>query len=108
MLTYLIFLTFIFVKISDANADLDESVGAASNDHEHFTLPKKQKLSSNTPKRKNITQDMVNEMKIKVMEEQLKIMKKEHDKKMEILEIKLEIKRTHAEIIYRPIYDLCN
>ena len=98
MLTYLVFLTFIFVKISDTNADLDESVGAAPNDHEqHFTLPKKQKLSSNTPKRKNITQDMVNEMKIKVMEEQLKIMKKEHDKKMEILEIKLEIKKTKRE-----------
>ena len=47
MLTYLVFLTFIFVKISDTNADLDESVGAALNDHEqHFTLPKKQKLSS--------------------------------------------------------------
>ena len=60
----------------------------------------------------HITQDMVNEMKIKVMEEQLKIIKKEHDKKMEILEIKLEAKKnqkkTHAEIIYRPIYDLCN
>ena len=77
MLTYLVFLTFISVKISDTNADLDESVGAALNDHEqHFTLPKKRKLSSNTPKQKNITQDMVNEMKIKVMEEQLKIMKK--------------------------------
>ena len=98
MLTYLIFLTLIFVKISDTNADLDESVGAALNDYEqHFTLPKKRKLSSNTPKRKNITQDMVNEMKIKVMEEQLKIMKKEHDKKMEILEIKLEIKKTKRE-----------
>ena len=65
MLTYLVFLTFIFVKISDTNADLDESVSAAPNDHEqHFTLPKKQ-LSSNTPKRKNITQDMVNEMTLK-------------------------------------------
>ena len=28
-------------------------------------------LSSNTPERKSITQNMVNEMKIKVMEEQL-------------------------------------
>ena len=84
MLTYLVFLTFIFVKISDSNADLDESVGAALNDHEqHFSLPKKRKMSSNTPKLKNITQDIVNEMKIKVMEEQFKIMKKEHDKKME-------------------------
>ena len=46
-----------------------------------------------TLKRKSITQDMVNEVKIKVMEKQLKIIKKEHDKKMEILEIKLEIKK---------------
>ena len=45
MLTYFVFLTFIFVKISDTNADLDESVGAALNDHQqHLTLPKKQKL----------------------------------------------------------------
>ena len=94
MLTYSVFLTFIFVKISDANADLDESVGAALNDHEqHFTMPKKRKLSSNTHKRKNTTQYMVSEMKIKVIKEQLKIMKKEHDKKIEILEIKLEIKK---------------
>ena len=105
MLTYLVFLTFIFVKISDSNADLDESVGAALNDHEqHFSLPKKRKMSSNTPKLKNITQYIVNEMKIKVMEEQFKIMKKEHDKKME----EIKKKRTHAEIIYRSIYDLCN
>ena len=98
MLTYLVFLTFIFVKISDTNADLDESVGAALDHHQqHLTLPKKRKLSSNTPKRKYVTQDMVNEMKIKVMEEQLKIIKKEHDKKIEILEIKLEIKKTKRE-----------
>ena len=82
--------------MSDTNVDLDESVGAALNDHQqHLTLPKKQKLSSNTLKRKNITQDMVNEMKIhvKVMEKQLKIIKKELDKKIRILEIKLEIKK---------------
>ena len=43
MLTNLVFLTFIFVKISDTNADIDESVGAALNDHQqHFTLPTKQ------------------------------------------------------------------
>ena len=95
MLTYLVFLTFIFVKISDANTDLDESVGAALNDHQqHLTLPKKRPLSSYTPKQKYVTQDMVNKMKIKVMEEQLKIIKKEHDKKMEILEIKLKMKIT--------------
>ena len=47
MLTYLIFVTFIFVQISDTNADLDESIGAAPDDHQqHFTLPKKRKLSS--------------------------------------------------------------
>ena len=39
---------------------------------------------------------MVDEMKIKVIKEQLKIIKKEHDKKMEILEIKLEIKKQNA------------
>ena len=34
MLRYLVFLTFILVKISDTNADLNESVGAALNDYQ--------------------------------------------------------------------------